>query len=122
MLCQKFIKHKLQKYYKLQHNLENVKFQRKCQNIFPNIFEEKLKKSFDYSNLHIYPHHKSNSLFDNPLYCLFQWFPNFFGSRTTYKNLVVREGQNIDLHGESWTTSAILADHRGVDFGNHWSI
>jgi hypothetical protein len=27
---------------------------------------------------------------------LYQWFQNFFGSRTTWKNLVVREGQNID--------------------------
>jgi hypothetical protein len=43
-----------------------------------------------------------------------QWFPNFFGSRTTWKNLVVREGQNIDLYRDSRTTSANLGDH-------HWS-
>jgi hypothetical protein len=43
---------------------------------------------------------------------LYQWFPNFFGSRTTYKNLVVREGQNIYLYGDSRTTSAYLADHQ----------
>jgi len=42
---------------------------------------------------------------------LIQWFPNFFGSRTTQKNLVVREGQNIDLYKDSRTTSANLADH-----------
>jgi len=41
-----------------------------------------------------------------------QWFPNFFGSQTTYKDLVVREGQNIDLYGDSRTTSANLADHQ----------
>ncbi len=40
-----------------------------------------------------------------------QWFPNVFGSRTTFKNLVVREGQNIDLYQDSRTTSANLADH-----------
>jgi len=41
-----------------------------------------------------------------------QWFPNFFGSRTTQKNLIVREGQNIDLYMDSRTTSANLADHQ----------
>jgi len=42
---------------------------------------------------------------------LVQWFPNFFGSRTTWKNLVVREGQNVELYRDSRTTSANLADH-----------
>jgi hypothetical protein len=41
-----------------------------------------------------------------------KWFPNFFGSRTTCKNLVVREGQNIDLYWDSRTTSANLANHQ----------
>jgi hypothetical protein len=39
-----------------------------------------------------------------------QWFANFFGERTTQKNLVVREGQNIDLYRDSRTTSANLAE------------
>ncbi len=41
-----------------------------------------------------------------------QWFPNFFGLRTTKKNSVVREGQNIDLCRDSRTTSANLTDHQ----------
>ncbi len=44
--------------------------------------------------------------------CLTQWFPNFFGSQTTLKNLVVREGQTIDLYRDSRTTSANLVDHQ----------
>jgi hypothetical protein len=44
--------------------------------------------------------------------CLVQWFPNFFGSRTTLKNSVVQEGQNIDLDRDSRTTSANLADQQ----------
>ncbi len=48
----------------------------------------------------------TNSIF------LDQWFPNFFGSRTTQKNLVVREGQNIDLYRDSRTTTANLVDHQ----------
>jgi len=53
-----------------------------------------------------------NTKFDWYLQSLTQWFPNFFGSRTTYKILVVREGQNIDLYRDSRTTSANLADHQ----------
>jgi hypothetical protein len=38
----------------------------------------------------------------------------FFGKRTTRKNLVVREGQNIDLYWDSRTTSGNLAT-LGID-------
>ncbi len=41
-----------------------------------------------------------------------QWFPNFFGSRTICKNLVVREEQNIDLYWDLRTTSANLVDYQ----------
>ncbi len=45
-------------------------------------------------------------------YCVDQWFPNFSDTRTTLKNLVVREAQNIDLYWELRTTLANLADHQ----------
>ena len=43
---------------------------------------------------------------------LVQWFPNFSGLRTTQKNLVIREAQNIQLYRDWRTTSANLADHQ----------
>jgi hypothetical protein len=33
-----------------------------------------------------------------------QWFPNFFGARTTLNILVLREAQNIDLYRD-WRTT-----------------
>ncbi len=45
-------------------------------------------------------------------HALSQWFPNFSDTRTTLKNLVVREAQNIDLYWELRTTLANLADHQ----------
>jgi len=45
------------------------------------------------------------------LHTLNQWFPNFSDAQTNWNNLVVREAQNIDLHRDSHTTSANLADH-----------
>ncbi len=36
----------------------------------------------------------------------------WFAARPNQKYLVVREGQNIDLYKDSWTTSANLANHK----------